>query len=358
MADDKKDDKKEDGKKDEGKKEDGKKGGDAKGGGGGGGGGDGGKKQDGGKGQQQQQQQQGGGDGKKGGGGGGGGQPQQQAASAAPVQPTAYPYGYPPPPYASMPYLIPHPPHSYSNQGPSPNTTHRPESITFAGAGLVCSLVLLFVQLILAITLCRAPSPAALVFTVLLVIVFLNSVGSFGRNVLEGDSGRETTLAWMLRIARAVMVALETFIAAEKSSAPPPKPCSPPYLMATPCWPAPPPPAPAPQPQPQPQPQKEQPKKEEPKKQQEQLKKEEKKEDKKEDKKEEKRKEETEIDKLVKKYLEILKVSVSEAKEPTTSLLTVPLLSIEISAPCSHTPSCPRRTTSSTSTSTSTSSPC
>ncbi|PWN30499.1 hypothetical protein BDZ90DRAFT_15833 [Jaminaea rosea] len=215
-----------------------------------------------------------------------------------------------------MPYLIPHPPHSYSHQGPSPNTTHRPESITFAGAGLVCSLVLLFVQLILAITLCRAPSPAALVFTVLLVIVFLNAVGSFGRNVLEGDSGRETTLAWMLRIARAVMVALETFIAAEKSSAPPPKPCSPPYLMATPCWPAPPPPAPAPpppapapQPQPQPQPQKEQPKKEEPKKQQEQLKKEEKKEDKKEDKKEEKRKEETEIDKLVKKYLEILKKS-------------------------------------------------
>lgn len=87
------------------------------------------------------------------------------------------------------------------------------QTLSFAGAGLVASLTLLAVQLVLQVALCRT-DPAPLIVCTLLVFIFVKALGLFG------SSG-----GIMDRIARGIMAAGAAMLTPEapaRPSAPPP----------------------------------------------------------------------------------------------------------------------------------------
>lgn len=182
--------------------------------------------------------------------------PPPPAHPTAPLSAPAWPHMQMP---YSSPYIFPHPPtHGYSH-GAAPASqqlpSHRTESLTFAGAGLVASLTLMAVQLVLSIVLCRS-DPRALFCSTLLVLAFLFAVGNYGQNPKRSDAN--SFLTKVIRAAKAALAALESFNThlPEPPQEPAKPQCgsAPPYFMATPCWPGampqPCPPAPTPAPAP------------------------------------------------------------------------------------------------------------
>lgn len=134
-------------------------------------------------------------------------------------------------------YIIPHPPthghHHPTIPAPLPSS-HRAESLTFAGAGLVVSLTILTVQLVLSIALGRADL-GGLFCSTFLVLACLWAVGSYGKNA--SSAKRQGVLAKMICAIRAALAALEAFHSSMPEEPPKPPSCAPPYLLATPCWP-------------------------------------------------------------------------------------------------------------------------
>ncbi|CAO1619519.1 unnamed protein product [Parajaminaea phylloscopi] len=180
-------------------------------------------------------------------------EPKKDAPASAPAAPKAAPAPAPTHPPAHGPahwpampptsYIFPHPPvHGYGHGHSAQQSSHRSESLTFAGAGLVASLTLLTVQLVLSIALGKT-DPRALCCSTCLVLSFLWAVGSYGRNT--SGCGDQSFLAKVIRAVRAALVALEAFYLSLPPDDPKPASCAPPYFLATPCWPPPPPETPA-----------------------------------------------------------------------------------------------------------------